>query len=84
MIYKTSCAISGNKIFDDDFNLVTKNREQTFITNCCKELRKKGRTICFNYWQVEELQKKFDYKLKVKNNGWYYNINLFINKREEK
>ena len=56
-------------------NLVTKNkcrnRNQTFITQCCNELKKYGNTICFYLWQVEEIQKKMQVKV-VENDGYYF------------
>lgn len=52
-------------------NIKLKNRNQTFITQCCNELKKYGNTICFYSWQVEEIQKKMQVKV-VENDGYYF------------
>lgn len=38
-------------------------RDKTFITSCKNELIKFGNTICFEKWQVDELQRIFDNSL---------------------
>lgn len=69
MFYKTT--------FENTYkdNLVvkhkSKNRNQTFITQCIKELKKNGHTICFYLWQIEEIQKKMKVKV-VENDGYYF------------
>lgn len=35
------------------------NRENTFITSCINELKRKKKTICFQQWHIEELKKTF-------------------------
>lgn len=72
MFYKT---VLKNTYKD---NLVTKNkcrnRNQTFITQCIKELKKNGHTICFYLWQVQEIQKKM--KVAVSENDGYYFVEV--------
>ena len=36
------------------------NRENTFITSCINELKRKKKTICFQQWHIEELKKHFE------------------------
>ena len=58
-------------------NIKLKNRNQTFITQCIKELKKNGHTICFYLWQVQEIQKKM--KVAVSENDGYY----FVERSDE-
>lgn len=52
-------------------NIKLKNRNQTFITQCCNELKKYGNTICFYLWQVQEIQKKTSVVFTY-NDGYYF------------
>lgn len=49
------------------------NRERSFITNCVKELKEKGYTICWEQWQVDEIikLKKFIIKEIVIEDGYF-------------
>lgn len=46
-----------------------------FIKNCCKDLKQRGCTECFNLEQIEALR-KFYPKLRAKLNIWYYEVRI--------
>lgn len=65
--WKTSCNIA---IETDKFHK-TNNRNNTFITSCVKDLKKKGETYCYYEWQIEEIKKRFNNILILKNDNYY-------------
>lgn len=49
------------------------NRNQTFITECIKELKKTGQTICFEEWQLNEIATRFNGEITFKIvDGYFY------------
>ena len=52
-------------------------KESTFIHDCVVELKKTGKTICFEKWQVDEIRNiMFNKKLEIRENDGYYFINI--------
>ena len=54
------------------------NRERSFITNCIKELKTKGTTICFSEWQLEELSKNLNIRYETKDKYFV----VYLNEKE--